>query len=71
MLPCSDTDCPSQRGGKMIYNDRCSNEILRGVDLPVRLDPEKASVTLNDGLLELEMPKAAPAKKVPIEAKVA
>jgi HSP20 family protein len=56
---------------KTIYSERCSNQILRVVDLPVEVDASKASATLSNGMLELEIPKAAPAKKVPIQMKVA
>jgi len=56
---------------KSIYTERCSNQILRMIDLPVDVDKEKAAATLKDGVLELKVPKAAPAKKVPIASKVA
>jgi len=56
---------------KTIYTERCSNQILRVIDLPVDVDKEKAAATLKDGMLELKVPKAAPAKKVPIASKVA
>ena len=56
---------------KTIYTEQCSNQILRVIDLPVEVDAAKASATLKDGVLELRMPAAAPAKKIPIEMKVA
>ena len=56
---------------KTIYTEQCSNHILRVIDLPVDVDKEKAAATLKDGMLELKVPKAAPAKKVPIASKVA
>jgi HSP20 family protein len=49
-----------------IYTDRCSNQILRVIDLPIEVDTEKASATLKNGILELKVPKAAPAKKIAI-----
>jgi HSP20 family protein len=49
---------------KFLYEERCSNQILRVIDLPVAVDADKAAAaTLKDGVLELRMPKAAPAKR--------
>jgi HSP20 family protein len=57
--------------GKTIYSERCANEILRVVDLPVEIDSSKVNATLKDGVLNLEMPKAAHAKTVRVEPKAA
>lgn len=54
---------------KVIYSETCSDQILRVVDLPAAVETEKAKATLKDGLLELDMPKAAPAKTVKVETK--
>lgn len=54
---------------KTIYSERCSSQLLRVIDLPVAVDAAKAEATLKDGMLELKLPKAAPAKKIAIEAK--
>ena len=51
-----------------IYTDQCSNQILRVVDLPIEVDTTKASATLKNGILELTVPKAAPAKKITISS---
>jgi HSP20 family protein len=56
---------------KTIYSERCLDQVLRVVDLPEPVDTSKAAATLKDGVLELKMPKAAPARKVQIEAKTA
>lgn len=45
--------------GKTIYSETCSNEILRVVDLPVEVDSSKVSATLEDGILNIQLPKAA------------
>jgi HSP20 family protein len=55
---------------KSIYRERCSDELLRVIALPGAVDPEKVKATLKDGVLLLEMPKAAPAKKITVETKV-
>jgi len=56
---------------KTIYSERCSDEILRVIDLPADVDAEKAVATVKDGVLELKIPKAAPAKKIPIQSSAA
>jgi len=49
---------------KTIYRESCSDQILRVIELPAEVVTAKAVATLRDGVLELKMPKAAPAKKV-------
>lgn len=51
---------------KMVYSETCSDQILRRVELPAEVNAEATKATLKDGILELELPKAAPAKKVTI-----
>ena len=53
-----------RRNEKTIYRESCSDQILRVIDLPAEVVAAKAVATLRDGVLELKMPKAAPAKKV-------
>jgi HSP20 family protein len=57
--------------GKTVYSERCAKEILRVVDLPAEVESSKVTATLKDGILSLEMPKAAHAKTVRVEAKAA
>jgi len=40
-----------RKKGKTIYQERCSNEILRAIDLPAEVDATKATATLKNGLL--------------------
>lgn len=56
---------------KTVYKERCSDEILRVVELPADINTDKVKATLENGILSLEMPKAAPAKKIAIETKIA
>jgi HSP20 family molecular chaperone IbpA len=51
--------CGEQKRGNTIYEELCSNEILRVVDLPLEVEASKATATLKNGVLELKMPKAA------------
>jgi HSP20 family protein len=58
-----------KKKARTIYSERCANEILRVLDLPAQVDSSKASATLKDGILNIELPKAAHAKTVRIEPK--
>jgi HSP20 family protein len=60
-----------QKKGKAVYEEQCSNEILRVIDLPAEVDTSKAAATLKNGILELQMPKSAVAKTTQIEVKSA
>lgn len=57
--------------GKTIYSERCAKEILRVVDLPAEVDSSKVSGTLKDGILNIQLPKAAHAKAVRSDPKSA
>ena len=57
--------------GKTIYSERSAQEILRVVELPAEVDGSKVSATLKDGVLNIELPKAAHAKRIRIEPKAA
>ena len=59
-----------RRDGKTIYRETCSDQILRVIDLPVEVVAGKTAATLRDGVLELKIPKAAPAKKNPMASNV-
>jgi HSP20 family protein len=54
---------------KTIYSERCAKQILRSFDLPAEVDGSKVTTTLKDGVLNIELPKAAQAKTVRVEAK--
>lgn len=54
---------------KIVYREHSSDQIMRMVDLPAAVDAEKATATLKDGMLELTLPKLAPARKIAIEPK--
>jgi HSP20 family protein len=57
--------------GKTVYSERCAKEILRVVQLPSEVDTSKVNATLKDGVLNVEMPKAAHAKTIRVEPKIA
>ena len=60
-----------QKKAKAVYQEHCSNEILRVIDLPVEVDASKAAATLKNGMLELQMPKSTMAKTTRVEVKSA
>ena len=60
-----------QKKEKAVYQEHCSNEILRVIDLPVEVDASKAAATLKNGMLELQMPKSTMAKTTRVEVKSA
>jgi HSP20 family molecular chaperone IbpA len=58
-----DTSREERKDKKILYTERCANQILRVMDLPAEVDTGKVEATLKDGLLELTLPKAAQKKK--------
>jgi HSP20 family molecular chaperone IbpA len=59
-----------EKKGNVVYSERCSDELLRSVELPVEVSVSRATATLNNGILELSAPKSA-AKGTSIQAKSA
>jgi HSP20 family molecular chaperone IbpA len=54
---------------KVVYSDSCSDQVLRVFAIPADVDPRKVTAALNDGILELAMPKAVPSAELRLEAK--
>lgn len=54
---------------KTVYSTRCSDQLLRIVDLPAEVDTDKVTATLKNGVLNLTMPKVAKARSVKIQPK--
>jgi HSP20 family protein len=65
-----ETSEEQKQKGKMVYKELCASEMLREIDLPAEVDPEKTRATLKNGVLELEMPKTekSQGKRVDIQA---
>jgi Hsp20/alpha crystallin family len=51
---------------KILFSDRCSDQVFRVIDLPIELDSKAVRSSLRDGVLELEVPKASALSMVPI-----
>ena len=47
-----------------VYSERCVDQVFRLVELPAEVNPEKATATLNDGVLQLAIPKVTVARSV-------
>jgi HSP20 family protein len=60
-----------QEKGKTVYEEMHSDEILRVVDLPAQVEAGKASATLKNGVLEVEMPKIVKSVGTRVEVKAA
>jgi HSP20 family protein len=58
-----------QDEGKTVYQELCSSEMLRVIDLPTEVDPEQTKATLKNGVLDLEMPKSAKSAGKRVEVK--
>lgn len=58
-----------EKDGKRVrYSEVSSSEICRRIDLPASINPDKVSATLNNGVLELNISKAAPPKTIEVKA---
>lgn len=55
----------------VLYSECRANQMFRSVALPVEVNAEKASATLKQGVLELNLPKAVPTKKVKVRTRAA
>lgn len=56
---------------KMVYSEISSREVFRSIALPAKIDPEKVTASLKNGVLEIFLQKAEPAKKISVMAKAA
>lgn len=59
-----------QKKRKTLYSERRSNEVCRAIELSEDIDSDKAKATLQDGTLEVMLPKAHLAKKIPVSGAV-
>jgi HSP20 family protein len=60
-----------QSEGKTIYSERRSNRVLRVLDLPFEIDPDKVDATLTNGILEVTLSRVGAGRKIPVRAKAA
>lgn len=60
-----------EKKGKMVYAERCCDQIMRILDLPAEVETEKVSAILKNGMLEMTLPKAEKARAIRIHPKAA
>lgn len=60
-----------EKKGKTVYAERCCDQILRIIDLPVEIETDKVSASLKNGILELTLPKSAKVRSIRIHPKAA
>lgn len=60
-----------EKKGTAVYSEIYSDQIMRVVDLPADIDTSKVVATLKNGVLDVQLPKAAKAPAVKVEPKVA
>jgi HSP20 family protein len=60
-----------EKKGETVYSESCSNQIMRVVDLPAEVETGKVTAMLKNGVLELSLPKAAKARSIRVEPRVA
>ena len=56
---------------KTLYSEKRSDEVFRTIDLSEEVDPDNVKATLQDGTLEVALPKADSAKKSPAAVRAA
>jgi HSP20 family molecular chaperone IbpA len=57
--------------GDAVYAEQCSDEIFRTMELPAEVNVANVAATLKDGILEVQLPKAAAAKPALVEPQAA
>jgi len=57
--------------GDAIYLEQCSDEIFRTMELPAEVNTTKVTASLKDGVLDVQLPKAAATKPAPVAPKTA
>jgi HSP20 family protein len=67
----SHTDGKTGKSSQTVYQEQCSQELLRVVELPAEVDASKATATLRNGILELTIPKVAQVESKPVQVKAA
>lgn len=60
-----------KKKGEVVYSERRSDQVYRALDLPAEVDPDKIKTTLDNGELEITLPKKELGKKLTMEEKPA
>ena len=60
-----------EKNARKIRSEWCADQILRAIDLPVDVDTARINASLKDGILTIDLPKAAHAKAIHVEPRPA
>ena len=60
-----------EKQGDAVYAEQCSDEIFRTIELPAEVNVMKVAATLKDGILNVQLPKAAATKPTRVEPNAA
>lgn len=66
-----ETTREQEKKSKTVYKEQCSSELYRVIALPAEVDAAKATATLKNGILELNLPKGTRVKSTRVEIKAA
>lgn len=55
---------------RTIYQERLSDQICRSLELPIEIDPSQTKVAIQDGVLEISMPKAPRTRQLHVAGRV-
>jgi len=58
-----------KKSRRTIYQEHLSNQICRSLELPIEIDPSQTKAAIQDGVLEISMPKAPRARKLHVAAR--
>jgi len=53
-----------KKSRRTIYQEHLSNQICRSLELPIEIDPSQTKAAIEDGVLEISMPKAPRARQL-------
>lgn len=53
-----------KKSRRTIYQEHLSNQVCRSVELPIEIDPSQTKATIQDGVLDVSMPKAPRARQL-------
>lgn len=54
------TSTEHRKRNNIIYLDQCPNQLIRILQLPVEVDPNRSTATLRGGILEVSLPTVLP-----------
>ncbi|HTC62966.1 MAG TPA: Hsp20 family protein [Candidatus Saccharimonadales bacterium] len=64
-------EAKEEKNARKIRSEWCADQILRAVDLPADVDTARVNASLKDGILTIDLPKAAHAKAIHVEPRPA